>query len=370
MVFWLTSTNYADEPKTSAAAADSEETEGEIPASGVKVKPPRVVVLRMREGLQFDPPRFSAQPNEPLTLQIENADSTGMTHNFLLLKAGRREEIVNEAAALGEQGPAQNFIPKTSEILISSPVLPAEGVNRVRVKMPSEPGIYPYVCTFPGHGMVMYGAAYVGVPVPELAEDKNVPPTSLHAAIAGAGRRPFVQRIFMPDCGPAAIAVALMGNQNYCWDAGECRLRYAWQGSFIDAGEHWSGKGGQLATVSAQPWWRAEQTELALHVDAKRKDTPAVKFLGYALNPQGPEFHYRVGATEVFEQIVPATGGPGLTIQFRIPAARADVFYDVPPLEKDRWKSSVGSWDGATLHVTAAQAKQFALTFTTPLCRP
>ena len=109
---------------------------------------------------------------------------------------------------------------------------------------------------------------------------------------------------------------------------------------------------------------------MALRVEAKRNDSAAVKFLGYTLSAQGPEFHYRVGTTEVFEQILPATGGPGLTIQFRIPSARTDVFYDVPPLEKDRWRSSVGSWDGATLHVTAAQAKQFALTFTSPLCRP
>ncbi|MEN8867291.1 MAG: cytochrome c [Akkermansiaceae bacterium] len=38
---------------------------------------------------------------------------------------------------------------------------------------------------------------------------------------------PVVYRTFMPGASPAAFAVALTGNQNYCWDAGESRFRYA-----------------------------------------------------------------------------------------------------------------------------------------------
>ena len=45
---------------------------------------------------------------------------------------------------------------------------------------------------------------------------------------------PVVYRTFMPGASPAAFAVALPGNQFYCWDAGECRLRYVWtKGGFI-----------------------------------------------------------------------------------------------------------------------------------------
>jgi hypothetical protein len=348
-----------------SAAAEAEEG-----APKKKTSPARIVPLRMRDGLRFDPPRFSALPGELLELQIENADSTGMTHNFLLLKPGRREEVVKQALDLGEQGPAKGFVPASSDVLFSAPLLAREAITSLTVKMPEAPGIYPYVCTFPGHGLVMYGAVYVGVTMPELVADTNVPPTSLDAAVPGAGRRPFVQRIFMPDCGPAAIAVALKGNQNFCWDAGECRLRYAWQGSFIDAGEYWAGKGGQLAKVPAPVWWRAGTEGLALRVGSPRGAKPTTKFLGYALNQDGPEFHYRIGAVEIFEQILPAKQRPGLTIHYRVPAAPADVFYDIAPEEKDSWANSAGQWDGPTLHLTAVQAADFSLTFSTPLCRP
>ena len=37
-----------------------------------------------------------------------------------------------------------------------------------------------------------------------------------------------------PEAGPAAIAVAVNEELHYCWDAGECRLRYIWKGDFID----------------------------------------------------------------------------------------------------------------------------------------
>ena len=47
-------------------------------------------------------------------------------------------------------------------------------------------------------------------------------------------RRPQVQRIFLPDASPAAIAVALPGDLSFCFDASECRLRYVWKGGFID----------------------------------------------------------------------------------------------------------------------------------------
>ena len=57
---------------------------------------------------------------------------------------------------------------------------------------------------------------------------------------------PYVYRILMPDAGPAAIAVSLPQKLSYCWDAGACRLRYAWQGDFIDPIDYWDKKGERL----------------------------------------------------------------------------------------------------------------------------
>jgi azurin len=284
---------------------------------------PRAVYLAMRDGLRFDPPRFTARPGEWLELQIENGDTTHQPHNFLLLAPGTRTAVTEAALALATTaGAGQDFVPAHPAILFRSALLAPERQQTLVFRVPTEPGVYPYLCTVPGHSAVMYGALYAGVPMPPLAEDKDIPPLATQGVIPGGGKRPFVQRMFMPEAGPAAIAVALPGEQNFCWDAGACRLRYAWRGPFIDAGEHWRGKGAELARLPAEPWWRA--ADFPLRLGMADGAPPEVRFLGYRLGADGPEFHYRADGVEVFEQITPS--GDGLAVRFRFAPPDAAVF--------------------------------------------
>jgi plastocyanin len=314
-------------------------------------KGPRIVKRAMRDGLRFEPPRFSAAPGEDILVEIENADSTHQTHNFLVVKPGKRNDVVQQALGLGEKGPAQSFVPNDSNVLIHTELVQAEASTKVRFRMPSEKGVYPYVCTFPGHGMVMYGAIYSGVPEPPLAVDPNIPPTTMQAMIAGNGRRPFVQRIFMPNSGPASIAVALPDDQNFCWDTDQCRLRYAWKGTCVDAFDHWKGSGNELAKLPTAPWWRAPKNDFPLRIGVAAEEAPAVKFLGYRLDRGIPEFHYRVDDVEVFEKIISAEQSDGLVIRFRIPDVATPVFYRGIPDGTVDWKK-----------LTPAQAANFSLT--------
>jgi azurin len=332
---------------------------------------PRAVKLTMRDGLRFDPPRISLRPGEEVELQIENGDSTDLAHNFLLLRPGTREAVVQQALALADKGPERGFIPDSPDILIQSKLLNADGMAKLTFTVPATPGIYPYVCTFPGHGMVMYGAIYAGVEMPALDKDPNIPPTGFLATIVGSGRRPYVQRAFMADAGPAAIAVALVGSQNFCWDAGQCRLRYAWQsGTFMDATEYFRGNGQQMPVTGAKPWWRAAKDEFPLRFDTPGAAAPSVQFLGYAATPTGPIFHYRAGQTEVFEQVLPAKGQPGLAFHLKIPNAKGTVYYRAANDENSQWTASTGTLKDGVLTLTPDQAKDFTLTLTSALCTP
>ena len=77
---------------------------------------------------------------------------------------------------------------------------------------------------------------------------------------------PYVYRIVMPDAGPAAIAVSLPQKLSYCWDAGACRLRYAWQRDFIDPIEYWDKKGERFAKILGTVFYR-DKTEFPLRVN-------------------------------------------------------------------------------------------------------
>ena len=340
------------------------EAEKAGPAATPKPKAGRAVRLAMRDGLRFDPPRFTAAAGELIEMELENADTTHQQHNFLLLKPGKRDEVVTQALAMGDAGPSKGFVPPNPDVLVYSALLEPERLQIITFRAPADKGVYPFVCTFPGHGMIMYGALYVGTPMPPLDKDPNIPPIAAAGFVVGRGQRPFIQRMFMPECGPAAIAVALPSDQNYCWDAGQCRLRYLWRGAFIDATDHWRGKGADLARLPEEPWWRAPQDDFPLRFGSADAERPQVKFLGYQVADGLPEFHYRVNDAEVFEKVT-AKGGEILA-QFRIPSAKEDVFVRVAASGNLVWHSSTGEWSHGVLRLPHTQASQFVLTLRAP----
>jgi hypothetical protein len=168
--------------------------------------------------------------------------------------------------------------------------------------------------------------------------------------------------MFMPGAGPAAIAVALPDEQNVCWDAGQCRLRYAWKGAFIDASAHWRGKGGDLAALPGAPWWSAPKDDFPFRFGAPDRVASPAQFLGYQLDGGVPEFRYRVGGQEVFERITAAESGAGINLRFRFPNARELVFWRGDENPNREARSSAGEWMNGTLRLTPQQASEFTVT--------
>ena len=111
-------------------------------------------------GLKFEPARFVVAPGDNVTLVLQNPDD--MMHNLVITRPGARAAVVEAALALGENGPARNFVPASDQVLWATPVLNPGGNARLTFTAPPDEGVFPYVCTFPGHGLVMFGAMYVG----------------------------------------------------------------------------------------------------------------------------------------------------------------------------------------------------------------
>jgi glucose/arabinose dehydrogenase len=337
-------------------------TSGALPAKSA-AKKPRVVVLEMAEGLRFSPPRFEAKPGELLAIELENADPSHQPHNFLLVQPGRVQEIVKLAMEMGADGPNTGFVPQHPAILLSSgKTVDPEGKLKLAFTVPTEPGVYGYVCTVPGHGMLMYGAMYVGVSMPPLAQDKNIPQLTLEKGLAGGGRRPFVQRIFMPDSGPASIAVALPGVHNYCFDAGSCRVRYVWSGPFLDGSAHWRGNGKDLGELGDAPWWTSKAFPLLLpELQQGASGEKAVpQFLGYRLEAGIPEFHYKLGTQDVFQSV--RASEKGLEMRFRLPGRQSSLGFLIEKTEEELWSCPVGKKRrGGGFEIPASKGAEFSV---------
>ncbi len=273
-------------------------------------------------GLQYDKPRFEVQPGQEVLLSFKNSDE--MAHNLAIISPGKRLEIVQSALTLP---PDSNYIPKNKSVLWHTPVLKPDESAELKFTAPKEKGIYPYVCTFPGHGLIMYGAMYVGIKMPKLAQDENVSPMAraqsanknLHA---WPHRRPLMYRIFMPEASPAAIAVALPHGVSYCWDAGTCHLRYAWIGGFVDPMPVWKGNGNGLAKIIGNKFYVAPKD---CPISAGNANLNKVQFKGYRKIEGHPEFHYTIDDIDVYERISALPSGMGLSRHFRIPNAKQPI---------------------------------------------
>jgi hypothetical protein len=337
------------------------------------------IPMGVMTGLQFDVVRFRVPPGAHVKIVFTNTDD--MNHNLLIVKPGMREQVVNEALQLGEKGPEADYIPASSNVLWALPVVAPEQVKTLEFTAPQTPNIYPFVCTYPGHGTVMYGAMYVtaDTALPDLATDMNIPPQrrqddiSLeekevdHSGHHGHDmatlhpyetKAPYLYRVFIEGASPAAIAVCLPMQLAYCWDASACKLRFAWHGGFLDNSDLWKGKGDALAKVVGMKFFQ-DSTGYPLGGPGAK-----VRYKGYRLVNRFPEFHYTVNGLHVYEMIRPKEDGSGIVRSFRIPGNTKPLVFHGGDNGQVQLESSAGTWAGSSLQLSAAQAKAFSIIMT------
>lgn len=320
-------------------------------------------------GVQYDLVRIRVQPGSKVKLVLSNVDD--MSHNLVVTKPGSRIKVVEEGMALAERGPEMNFVPDIAEVLWSIPVLAPGEEDAVTFTLPQEETILPYVCTFPGHGYIMYGAIYVtNDELPPLESDVNIPEyrrTSIstkggvmeHASMKPHPydlEPPYHYRIFMPDASPASIAVRLSDEISFCWDAGPCQLLYAWQGGFIDNSVAWKGHKNTESRILGTIFY-TESVNNPLRFGEKSHHPENIEFQGYELKNRNPEFHYRMDGNDVYEHFHVSNDGQRLIRNFRLPDVSETVWLKVPKYVK----ATEGQMFGKYLMLTPDEAKQFAI---------
>lgn len=341
------------------------------------------ITLKAVAGLQYDLVRIRIRPGSKVELVLRNDDD--MSHNLVITKPGTRIEVVNAAMKLEEKGPAMNFIPNTPDVLWSIPVLAPGEEKSVVFTAPDKPGVYPYVCTFPGHGFSMYGALYVTLDenLPDLKTDPNIPEPRRHSSGSESANKakednshvehaitahpyalkpPYLYRVYMEDASPAAIAVHLPQGLSYCWDAATCELRYAWEGGFIDNTGVWKGKPNAVAKILGDVFFRIKSRHPLRTGNGEA--VPLVAYKGYRLLDRYPEFHYTLNGLDVYELIKPSETGDGLIRTFRIPEATGDIVFYMHPEDGVRYKFSTGEETKNRILISGGRARQFTVIMT------
>ena len=322
------------------------------------------IIIKVLGGLQFDLPRFAVQPNTRVTITLDNHDD--MAHNLVVTQPGARIKVVDAALKLGDKGAAMDYVPDIPLVIAHTKILEPGRLESITFLVSNE-GIYPYVCTYPGHGYVMYGAMYVTKkPLPPFEKDLNVPemqrqktPAMDHAGHTMATpsphpyplQYPLYYRTFMPECSPAAIAVALSETESYCFDAGKCYLRYAWSGGFVDNSEQWKGNGSKLTKIVGDIYWK-DKTGFPFRF-GNPDMIPAVKFKGYHLTKRLPTFKYSMADVEVTETLRLLPNDAGLSRTFTFKNNKKTLFLMTQADDGITYQSSVGKFADGVLQIPA-----------------
>ncbi len=106
-------------------------------------------------GLRFNTTMLEADAGATVAFRFDNNDD--MLHNLVITAPERADVVVEAALNMGIRGQQMSFIPDSDDVLYHSALLQPETEETIYFKAPLQPGDYPFVCTFPGHGATMRG---------------------------------------------------------------------------------------------------------------------------------------------------------------------------------------------------------------------
>lgn len=138
--------NYYSAPSTDQAVLA--ESSGDAKQINISV---------IKNQMKYDIKDFTVKAGETVEIVFTNPDF--MQHNLLIIQPGQLE-VVGAAAdelARSPDGAEKNYVPQIPQVLYSTPLVDPNNTVRLTFKAPSQPGDYPFVCTFPGHWRLMNG---------------------------------------------------------------------------------------------------------------------------------------------------------------------------------------------------------------------
>lgn len=125
--------------------------------SGEVTEGERAVVVDAIGGLQYAQKEILAKPGEAIALKLRNTDV--MPHNLVIVKPGAAKTVGDASFKMLNDPEAgkKHYVPDLPEVLHHIPVINSGTEHVLHFRVPTEPGEYPYICTFPGHWMAMNG---------------------------------------------------------------------------------------------------------------------------------------------------------------------------------------------------------------------
>jgi azurin/glucose/arabinose dehydrogenase len=143
--------------------ADAARIKRELRGLGVSV----FVVKTVREQMRYDTPRLVVEAGKPFEVIFENLDAMG--HNFVVVQPGTRQAVAESVQTrqpnqLDKKGRA--YVPEDGRnqdkrVIDATKMVEPGQKETLKLTAPGKEGEYEYVCTMPGHWLIMWGKLIV-----------------------------------------------------------------------------------------------------------------------------------------------------------------------------------------------------------------
>ena len=114
-----------------------------------------IIEISTAPGLKFDQSNITVMAGSKVKLTFNNTDD--MPHNFLLVAPNKEDEVGIAATKLGLDGAELAYVPETEDVIAYTNLLAPKEIESIYFTAPLVPGLYPFLCTFPGHYLTMRG---------------------------------------------------------------------------------------------------------------------------------------------------------------------------------------------------------------------
>jgi azurin len=146
---------------TAAAAPSSTSSPAALPSPWEQGAVGRPLAISAALGLQFSSKELQVKAGERISLTMRNPDV--VPHNWVLL-APKQLATVGKAVDLliaDPSGLSQHYVPKSPHVLAWCAMVQPQQQTTIHFTAPSQPGDYPFLCSFPGHWLAMNGVLHV-----------------------------------------------------------------------------------------------------------------------------------------------------------------------------------------------------------------
>jgi azurin len=147
----------ADNKNNSKENSPAEKTETTVPGIE-KLDFTDSILLKANDNMRFDKELFRIRARKKISLIFKNTgakSATSMTHNVVILKSG---VDIADFADIAHNAKTEQYVPSSLDSLIiaHTRLLGGGDSDQVEFIIP-KPGVYDFICSFPGHWGTMQG---------------------------------------------------------------------------------------------------------------------------------------------------------------------------------------------------------------------